>query len=384
QELATSLEYQQTINTIVKLLVPNVGEAGVLDVAEQNGSLRRAATEHHDAHSAKRLAELIGTERRDVPEGIVRIMQSREPHLLPPSPDLLAFIAGESSNDTASILIMPLVSRGQAIGVISLLSHEAKPFTPSDLPLFVEIARRASLAIDNARLYLESQQAVRAREEVLAIVSHDLRNPLNAVTLGASLLKQSEALTEEDREQIDMMDVSARQMARLIADLLDVTRMEGGKHLPVEPEPVDVAALLEEAEHLFASQASAAGVGLGSRIEGDVPRVQADRHRVIQVLSNLVGNAIKFTPASGSITLIASPGTREVIFSVADDGPGIPAEDREQIFSRFWQAKRAERHGAGLGLAIAKGIVESHGGRIWVESEEGRGTTFRFTIPACG
>ena len=171
-------------------------------------------------------------------------------------------------------------------------------------------------------------------------------------------------------------------MKRLIEDLLDVTRLEGGKRLPVEPARLEVEPLLAETYELFKAQAGAASITLQYRVGDGVPPVYADRHRVLQVLSNLIGNAMKFTPAGGMITFRADPHDGQALFTVADTGPGIPNEHLKDIFNPYWQAKRAERLGAGLGLPIAKGIVESHGGAIWVESVQGRGTKFFFTLPA--
>ncbi|HET8796054.1 MAG TPA: HAMP domain-containing sensor histidine kinase, partial [Thermoanaerobaculia bacterium] len=226
-----------------------------------------------------------------------------------------------------------------------------------------------------------AEQAVRAREEVLAIVSHDLRNPLNAVTLGASLLRMSDALAAEDREQVDTIVLSAKRMSRLIEDLLDVTRLEGGKRLPVEPASVPPIEMLHEAEELFRAQASVAAVTMICDTEASLPHVFADRHRILQVLSNLIGNSLKFTPAGGTITVSARRQREEVLFCIRDTGPGIPKENLNDIFSPYWQAKRTERMGAGLGLPIARGIVEAHSGRIWVESEPGAGSRFYFTLP---
>jgi signal transduction histidine kinase len=222
---------------------------------------------------------------------------------------------------------------------------------------------------------------VRAREEVLAIVSHDLRNPLSAVSLGASLLQMSETMSEEDREQLDTIVLSTKRMNRLIADLLDVTRLEGGKRLPVELATVEVAELVNETEELFRAQAGVAGVTIAPDVPEQMPPVRADRHRVMQVLSNLVGNSLKFTPPGGRIDVRATRKDGYVLLTVADTGPGIPKENLYDIFSPYWQAKRTERMGAGLGLPIAKGIVEAHGGTIWAESDPGRGTQFYFTLP---
>ncbi|HET7433820.1 MAG TPA: HAMP domain-containing sensor histidine kinase [Thermoanaerobaculia bacterium] len=384
QELAASLDTDQTIASLVKLIVPNLAEMCVIDMTEPDGTLRRAAVKHRNPEDQVVLDGQSGAVRREVPEALVRIMQSLDAHLIGGSSQLYAFLTGRTSEPARNMAVVPLISRGQAIGIVAAVSTENKQLVPDDLPLFLELARRASLAIDNARLYLESQQAVRAREEVLAIVSHDLRNPLNAVTLASSLLKTSESLVDDDREPVETIEVSARRMSRLIADLLDVTRLEGGKRLPIEPAPIAVSDLLGEAYELFRAQAAAGAITLQFQAAETMPQVFADRHRVMQVLSNLIGNSMKFTPEDGLITVRAEARRDDVLFTIADSGPGIPEENLNDIFSPYWQAKRAERLGAGLGLPIAKGIVESHGGTIWVESTQGEGTRFYFTLPIDG
>jgi len=217
---------------------------------------------------------------------------------------------------------------------------------------------------------------VRAREEVLAIVSHDLRNPLNAVMLAAQLMKE-----EKRSEELETIELSAQRMRRLIEDLLDVTRLEGGKQLPIEPVPLEVRPLLQETYELFRTQAATSAIALRLDVDRDVPPVYADHHRVAQVLSNLIGNSIKFTPSDGTILVRATRSDDHVLFTVSDTGPGIPHKNLKDIFNPYWQAKRTARLGAGLGLPIAKGIVEAHGGKIWAESEPGKGTTFYFTLP---
>ena len=381
QELAASLDYEQTIATLARLIVPNLAELCVIDIAEQENRLRRVAVVHRNPEDEARLASQMGKVRTEAPEALVRIMGDAEATLVGASSTLYSYITGEEDGAGRTLIFLPLVSRGQSIGIAAAVSTQGRPFHSDDLPVFAELARRASLAIDNARLYLESQQAVRAREEVLAIVSHDLRNPLSAVTLGSSLLKMSDTLSGEDREQVETIEVSARRMSRLIEDLLDVTRLEGGKRLPIEPEAVEPAELLHEAEEIFRAQAAVASVTMSYEPPDGLPPVHADRHRVMQVMTNLIGNSMKFTPRGGSISVRAKLQHDFLLFTITDTGPGIPKEHLTHIFSPYWQAKRAERLGAGLGLPIAKGIVEAHGGRIWVESELGRGTDFYFTLP---
>jgi signal transduction histidine kinase len=379
QQLTSSLDHAQTIMTLARLIVANLAEICAVDLVESDGSICRAAVAHTDPDRELALAAAAAKKRaRDVPEALVRVMHDGEPRVIGAGSTLASYLLDDAESQR-SLLGVPLVSRGQSFGIVLAAAPEGKAFTREDAVLAGDLARHASLAIDNARLYLESQQAVHAREEVLAIVSHDLRNPLSAITLAASMLLMGE-LTAEDREQLEIISLSAGRMSRLIQDLLDVTRLEGGKRLPIQPERVEVEPLLHEAHELFKVQAAASRITLEHEVRS-APVIFADRHRVMQVLSNLIGNAMKFTPAGGSITARAKDDGDDVLFTVTDTGTGIAPEHLGEIFHPYWQAKRTERLGAGLGLSITKGIVEAHGGRIWVESTPGVGTTFYFTMP---
>jgi nitrogen-specific signal transduction histidine kinase len=379
QALSASLDFEQTVATLAKLIVPNLAELCVIDMVDGGGALKRIAAAHRNPEEQVSLNPMIGDTIAEAPDVIVRVMNERTARLVGAASGLMHYIGGPDV-DFRSLMVVPLVSRGQTLGVITAAPARDRTFSEDDLSLCVDLARHGSFAIDNAHLYLDAQQAVRAREQVLAIVSHDLRNPLNAIMLAAQLMQMSQ-LPDEDREQVDVIELSAKRMSRLIADLLDITRLEGGKRLPIEPERVDPETLLSEAHELFKAQAAAQQITMRYEVFPGTPPVHADRHRLMQVLSNLIGNAMKFVPAGGIISCRAESAMRDVLFTVADNGPGIRREDIGRIFSPYWQSERAERMGAGLGLPIVKGIVESHGGRIWVESEEGRGTRFYFTLP---
>ena len=169
-------------------------------------------------------------------------------------------------------------------------------------------------------------------------------------------------------------------MNRLIEDLLDVTRMEAGR-LSVEPGRVAAAQVVSDSVEMQRALAAAASLDLRLELAGHLPEVWADRDRLLQVFENLIGNALKFTPAGGRITVGAAPGAGEVVFRVSDTGGGIAADDLPHLFDRFWRGRRSTGRGAGLGLPIVKGVVDAHRGRIWVESTPPRGSTFFFTIP---
>jgi PAS domain S-box-containing protein len=225
------------------------------------------------------------------------------------------------------------------------------------------------------------RQAVRARDEVVAVVSHDLRNPLGTIAAAAGLMLELELPPEKRHEHLRMIVRATERMNRLIGDLLDVARIESGG-LSVATEVVEIQPLLEEAVELLEPLAQEKGLGLFVQVTPGVRAVRADRDRMLQVLSNLVGNAVKFSRHGGVRLSVERGPENTAVFAVADTGPGIPPEAAEHVFDRFWRQNQADRQGAGLGLAIVRGIVLAHGGKVWVESKVGEGSIFFFTLPA--
>ena len=238
----------------------------------------------------------------------------------------------------------------------------------------LEMERQVDRA--NARV-AEAQAASAAREEVLRIVAHDLRNPLSTLLMSAELMAEPSMNDEWRAKQAGVMQRTGARMNRLIRDLLDVARMESGR-LAIEARPIGPEQLIAIAVDLMRPLAEERSLSLDVTPASSLPEVSADAERIGQVFSNLIGNAIKFTPAGGRIVLGADLADGQVWFSVTDTGPGIPPEQLEKIFGPFWQARRADSRGIGLGLTIAKGIVEAHGGTIGVSSELGVGTRFWF------
>jgi PAS domain S-box-containing protein len=290
-----------------------------------------------------------------------------------------------------SVLVVPLLAGTRVLGALVLLRSPDEPAfehgivnrarTLGDLAS-LSLQRLLALA-ESERRREEAEAAVRLREEVLSIVSHDLRNPVSTVAMSASLLKDSDiALSDDERvKQLDIIVRSAQRMNRLIQDLLDVAKIEGGR-FAVSCRCEDPGALANEAYDVFRSLASEKGLRLECRIEQKLSRVNVDRDRIIQALSNFLNNAIKFTPPLGAITLGVMPQEEGgVRFFVSDSGPGITGEELSKLFNRPWQAKRTAHLGSGLGLTIAKGIATAHGGETWAESTLGEGSTFYLTIP---
>jgi signal transduction histidine kinase len=220
----------------------------------------------------------------------------------------------------------------------------------------------------------------RTREEVLGVVAHDLRNPLHLLSTTAHLLIEPD-LPPARRQAVYAINAKAvHRMNRLIGDLLDVVRLEAGR-LSLNVGPCEIDRVLGETAEAFHARATEQAVTLALRPDASGAIVPADGERLLQVLDNLVGNALKFTPAGGTITLSSAAGADWVRLAVSDTGPGISEAHRARLFDRFWQARDTDRRGLGLGLAIARGIVEAHGGVLHVDSTLGRGSTFQVTLP---
>jgi signal transduction histidine kinase len=244
-----------------------------------------------------------------------------------------------------------------------------------------ELAQRAALAIVNARLFREAQRAVKIREDVLAIVSHDLKNPVGTIRLAAHLLRQPDRLdTMGIGKLTDTIQRSVDKMQLLIGDLLDFDKIQSGT-FTLETATDSVTRLITPAIDDLRLVAEDKGQTVVIRLPRRLPHVSADRSRISQVMYNLLGNAIKFTPEGGTIRVSARTQRNEVVIEVTDTGPGIPPEHLARVFDWFWQAAGGKKMGTGLGLSIAKGIVEAHGGKIWAESEIGKGSSFLFTLP---
>ena len=281
-----------------------------------------------------------------------------------------------------SLIVVPLTARGRTFGALVLGAsiRSGRRYERADVVFAQELAKRTAVALDNVQLFHQSQRAARLREDILAITSHDLRSPLNVIGLSASSLLRRLPPGSPDFRQLQVVARSAQQMQRLVADLLDVAQIEAGQ-LAIDPVPLSPKTLIDEALALHGPDADARGVFLSAEVAAGLPLIAADRDRMLQVFANLVGNAIRFTPEGGRIVLSARPASGGVRFAVADTGQGIPAADLGEIFVRYRRSGRGKKHGAGLGLAIVRGIVESHGGTIAADSREGEGTVFHFFLP---
>jgi signal transduction histidine kinase len=267
-------------------------------------------------------------------------------------------------------------------GVLGLYTRTARQFSREESDVLASLAALLGSALERTAAETKARIAADMRDELLAIVSHDLRNPLSAMIMAASMLS-SELRKHNEKGALErysgVIDRNGRRMAKMLDDLLDFEGIRGAG-LTLQSAEHDVGPLLEDIVEMLTAQANAKSIQLTTEV---APGVSGwfDRDRTLQVLSNLVGNAIKFTPASGTITIQVTVLADELLFAVRDSGVGIPPDQLARVFERYWQAKRTDRRGIGLGLSIAQGLVEAQGGTLSVESELGRGTTFSFTLP---
>lgn len=246
-----------------------------------------------------------------------------------------------------------------------------------------DVTERQRFVDENAQLVRDLLGAVAARDDMLSIVSHDLRNPVNAVKMLASAILRSNdsaPLPQPVTEHATVMLQAARQMDSLIQDLLDVSKLESGR-MAVQPRVVSMPELVAEVAGVLRLAAQEGGVVVSTTFPEKLPDVDVDPDRISQVLANLISNGIKYTPNGGQVRVSAVSDEDVVRVTVEDTGVGIPAPELPRVFDRFWQSKRTNRSGAGLGLTIARGLVRAHGGRIWLESTVGSGTLVHFTVP---
>ncbi|HEX7018425.1 MAG TPA: PAS domain S-box protein [Gemmatimonadaceae bacterium] len=391
--LVATLDDITSLQAVARLAVPTLADWCIIEVVDDDGALRRVAAAARDADKQILLDEARLQSGYDWPGASVvsQVVERGVPRLQPDVSDKWVEARVRNPAQAArakrlgyrSLLVVPLVARGRSLGAMSFVMAESnRQYDGSYLSLAEQLASRVAAAIDNAHLYKRARLAIQARDDVLAVVSHDLRNPLSAISMcSAALLREPAAEDEGVRHLIDTVSQSAEWMGRIIRDLLDVASIDAGA-LALQRAQCSIEDIVEDTVDLLQPIAAGNEITLDVELPQDVPPVEADAERLQQVLSNLVGNACKFTSAGGTITIRVERAGDSAQVSVNDTGRGIPAEDLPHLFDRFWQSRRgARQRGTGLGLAIAKGIVEAHGGRLWAESTEGSGSTFYFTIP---
>lgn len=396
--MSSTLDVEESLQRLAHLAVPFLGQWCIVHRLHDDGRISIVALAHAREDEEARVVaarlpdhpELLGAVS-SVISGAQREGRAPRPYALPTrgrdgvGSQLLRELGSSAS------LCMPLVARGRTLGALTVAATDTvHTYERWERWVVEEVAQRAAVCVDNARLYEEAQRAVRMRENFLAVVSHDLKNPLGSIMMANTLM--AEHLADQASgapntspntslvRHTQIIQRAAQRMDRLITDLLDLASLDAGQ-LSMARVPSKIEEIALEALEVHVPFARQKDVQLVTELEPGLPSVSCDRGRIQQVFTNLIANALKFTPSGGRITLRGVRSGDHVQLSVVDTGAGIKAEHLAQLFERFWQASKTGGGGSGLGLSIARGIVEAHGGKIWVESEPGVGSSFSFTLP---
>ena len=394
--LVESLDYESTLLRLAKMMIESIADGCAIDIADHDGTLRRICVVAREAQKARLVEELEARfpTPMDSPAGNVTAFRTGQPGLYTTFPDEL--LRSVSVNDEhyalwqqigmQSCMCLPLNARGRTLGVITLVSHDAlRLFGASDLAFAEEIAQRAALVIDNARLYQEAHDASMAKSAFLATMSHELRTPLNAILGYAELMELGVAgsVTSQQGQQLERIRASAWHLLTVIEEILTFSRVEAGRE-EVNVEIVDVADLVMEATSMVEPAAERKVLDLVVSTPEHAVTLRTDRGKVRQILLNLLSNAIKFTEA-GTLRCTAEIVNNSVRFRVSDTGVGIPEEHRERVFEAFWQAGQGATRktgGTGLGLTVSRQLAHLLGGDVTLESTPGVGSTFTLTLPS--
>jgi len=390
--LARSLDPAVNVQRVAQVVATEFTD-GFAAYLERDGRVRRLALAFRDSEAREALADFedrLGLAPGD-PEGWLARAMRRGRALMFPASGEAPRVAGESPGPGAGTtaprraMLLPLSGAGERTelcgAVLFLDAGQGAGFGMEDRVLAQELAQRMALALENCQLYERAQSALAAREEIARIVSHDVRNALQMIAVHAGFLIDgpgADERSDSDLEHLEPILTTVDRMRHLIEDL--EVRPGADRPIRMKLEPVDVTLLFEEAEELFLQLAEDEGIQLRLDVGPGLPYMRADRERLLQVLANLIGNALRYTPEGGWIALRAEPRSSWMRCSVADSGSGMSEADLENVFLLGRRAGDAKA-GTGLGLAISRKIVEAHGGKIWAESELGVGSCFSFTIP---
>jgi signal transduction histidine kinase/PAS domain-containing protein len=392
--LSLPLDDRETLTTLAQLCAADLADWAVVYLVDDDGMLQRIEVAHRDpalAEAARALRDYpLSPEDRHPAQEVLR---TREPLLVPHvEPEQLVQMTRDVRHrelaqqlGIASLMIVPLVARDRGLGAIALVSASAeRPFDDDDLAVAHDLALRAALAVDNARLFREAQEANRAKSDLLAVISHDLRTPLNAIMGYSDLLAMGvpDELSDTGLQRVDRIRMSAKHLLYLIDELLSFARLEAG-HEEIRPQDVDAQSVIRDVAAVLDPLAVERGLALHIDVASSSLQLRTDPDRLRQILLNLVGNAIKYTE-HGSVRLAVRLVDGSVQFRVSDTGIGIAPEHLQHIFEPFWQADRsqhAQQGSTGLGLSVVRRLVQLLGGSVDVTSKLGRGTCFTVRLP---
>jgi PAS domain S-box-containing protein len=401
--LGSSLDYRETLNEVARLVVPELADWCAVDIANDDGKLEQLAVAHVDPEKARWGRELNRRypPRPEDPTGVYNVFRTGRPEIYRDIPDEMLVasaideehLAVSRSLGIRSVIVVPLSARDRVLGVLTLISSDSRRrYDDQDLALAMELAHRAAIAVENARLHadalaaqVEAERANRAKTEFLATMSHELRTPLNAISGYTDLLRLGikGSLNAEQADYLSRIERSGRYLLSLIQDVLSFAKLESGR-VEIKVRDVPMQPLLDELTTLMQPQVAAAGLRIeASQCSADIV-ARGDTERVRQILLNLLGNAVKFTPEGGTISLACEADEATVRVIVTDTGRGIPPDKLEEIFKPFVQLQRdgvGSQAGTGLGLAISRDLARAMDGDLRVQSREQEGSQFVVVLP---
>jgi len=393
--LGSGLDYAATLSSVARLVVPTIADWCAVDLAEARGRVERLAVAHVDPAKVRWAQEISAKYPADPqsPHGVHEVLRSGKSQILAEIPHSLLRTAAVDEEHLRlilelglkSMMIVPLRYGGKTLGTITFVSSESgRTFDLADLSFAEELASIAAMAVANARLYRDAQNANRSKDEFLATVSHELRTPLNAILGWARLLRQGNVSPDKVDRALESIERNSLAQVQLIEDLLDISRIVSGK-LRLDAQPLSLAPVVEMAIDSVQHAFDAKGIQFQHLVDPHAGPISGDAQRVQQVIWNLLSNAVKFTPKGGRVRLTVERVDSSVLLTVSDTGQGIPKHLLTSIFERFQQADGSTvrvHGGLGLGLSIVRHILELHGGTIEAHSEgEGRGATFIARLP---
>ena len=388
QRLTETLDFDVIINDSAEMLVPDFSDYCVIRIADGTGKLYSKKVAHKDPKMVDRYEEFVQKleTSKVIQDALGDLIKKGKTIVSVPENSFRCDVDPELRRITNEIgihsyIVVPLIPRNTVAGTLSFVMTDShREFQKEDIKFFEDIGHRIALSMENAKLYKDATQAIKTREEVLSVVSHDLKSPIAAIKMRLEVMRRAKVLSEEKLvEHTDKITKTLDHMQSLICDLLDFAKLESGT-FSLDRCDHTLKEVVMPVVEIIEPQAHAKNIKFHVNIFEGEYIVNCDVIRIRQVLSNLLGNALKFTQEGGTIHLVVSKIEDRLEFCVTDTGWGIASENIDKVFERFWQSTTTKKMGSGLGLSICKAIVEAHGGRIWVESELQVGSKFFFSI----
>ena len=390
--LSSSLDYETTLNTIAALAVPEVADWCTVDILE-DGSVKQVAVAHKDPKKIKWARNLrkVNPVDLDAPTGIAKILRDGKSEIYPVITDEMLVAVSKSKEQLkllrnigfTSAMIVPIFSQEKPVGTITLVTTETdRHYSHADLLMAEELGTRASVAIENARLYKGSQDAISIRDEFISVASHELKTPVTSVKMFTQVLKKhSEQIGDlKAVSHLSKMDKQINKLTELIYDLLNVSKIQAGK-MEFKKDDFDFDRAVKEIIDVLQQSSEKHKL----IIKGKTGKmVYGDEERIGQVINNLISNAIKYSPRANKVVIKLSSNKKQVQVDVIDSGIGMDKDHLDKIFERFYRVYDNNDKtfpGLGIGLYISSEIIKRHGGKFWVNSDLGKGSTFSFSLP---